>query len=189
MVAPAYAEELLYPLIEAGLLTINERGEVWRLGIMRGNRWNSAHLVTWLTHPRRAENSTGPDDYLQVRVMSRGVRHHVAAHRLVWRHFHGSIPVGLTINHRNGIKTDNRPANLELATFSEQQIHARTVLFRGRLDQFGTANAMAKLTTDQVQEIRRRRALGEKLTSIAVDYPVRMQQISKIYRGDRRSLG
>ncbi|MGX2041495.1 DUF5131 family protein [Methylocaldum sp. MU1018] len=33
----------------------------------------------------------------------------------------------MTINHKNGIKTDNRPENLELATCSEQHIHALRV--------------------------------------------------------------
>ena len=121
--------------------------------------------------------------------MVRRERHYAMAHRVVWRHLHGPIPQGLTINHKNGVKTDNRPANLELASYSEQQIHARGVLRRGRLNQFGTSNAMAKLTTEQVQEICSRRAQGEKLTAIAADFGVAMQTVSKVARGERRSLG
>lgn len=118
-----------------------------------------------------------------------GKRWHAMAHRLVWLHFHGRIPDGLTVNHKNGIWTDNRPDNLELATPSEQQIHALHVLRRGRVNQYGMNNAMVKLTPQQVGEIRARRACGELLESIAADYPVRMQQISRIARGDRRSRG
>lgn len=116
-------------------------------------------------------------------------RWHAMAHRLVWFHFEGLIPQGLTINHKNGIWTDNRMANLELATASEQSMHALHVLRRGRLNQYGTRNAMAKLTSAQVAEIRARRAAGEKLLPLAVEYGVQFQHISRIVRGDRRTRG
>jgi hypothetical protein len=114
---------------------------------------------------------------------------HALAHRLVWRHFEGPIPGDLTVNHKNGVWTDNRPSNLELATYTEQAQHARNVLRRGRLDQFGERNAMAKLTTEQVQEICSRRADGELLRVIAEDYPISFKTVSQIAKGRRRSRG
>ena len=39
------------------------------------------------------------------------------AHRLVWLYVHGEMPSG-ELDHRNGIKTDNRFANLRLASNS-----------------------------------------------------------------------
>lgn len=45
-------------------------------------------------------------------------------HRLVWEAFHGAIPPGFEVNHRNGDKTDNRLENLELVTRSENMAHA-----------------------------------------------------------------
>lgn len=45
-------------------------------------------------------------------------------HRLVFEAFKGPIPKGLEINHKNGIKHDNRLENLELVTKSENLKHA-----------------------------------------------------------------
>lgn len=39
-----------------------------------------------------------------------------SAHRLAWVHMHGSIPKGLTIDHINECKYDNKISNLRLAT-------------------------------------------------------------------------
>ncbi|HEY8684216.1 MAG TPA: HNH endonuclease [Chloroflexota bacterium] len=122
--------------------------------------------------------------------MLNGRRHNGLAHRLVWRHFNGPIPDGLTINHRNGVKNDNRPENLEIVTPSENAKHAVRVLKVGRTaHQNGEANHAAKLTAQQVQEIRMMRASGERLLSIAAAFGVTFQAISKIARGDRWRSG
>ncbi|MFG2001745.1 HNH endonuclease signature motif containing protein [Spirillospora sp. NPDC048911] len=186
MVAPKFREEDVYPAVLLGDLEIDSQGRVWRVAARRGDRWTGEVRVIPCAR-RRAENVTGK--YLQVRVMFDGIRYHALAHRLVWKHFVGPIPEGLTINHKNGRQQDNRPSNLELATPKEQARHARDVLRRGRLDQYGERNAMAKLSTEQVREICSRRASGEALQSIADHFGVRMQHISRIARGDRRSLG
>ena len=186
MVYPLNRENEVYEAVLRGELTIDPEGRVWRIAARRGLRYTGgSHLIP--CEPRRAEKEA--DDYLQVRVMFEGHRAHALAHRLVWRHFNGPIPEGLTVNHKNGHHAENGPGNLELATYQEQAVHARQVLRRGRLDQFGPRNAMVKLTTEQVQEICSRRASGERLTAIAADYGVAMQTVSKIARGDRRSLG
>lgn len=187
MVATRFRENDIYPAVESGELEIDQEGRIWRLMRRQGNRW-TGQTRTVACLPRRAEREqTG--EYLQVRVMFNGTRVCALAHRLVWRHFNGLIPINLTINHKNGTKSDNRPNNLELATYSDQAVHALRVLHRGRVDQFGERNAMVKLSITQVEEIRARRAAGELLRVIAVDYDVREQQISRIARGERRFRG
>ena len=54
--------------------------------------------------------------YLRLTLMGREYR----LHRLVWLWVYGDhIPDGMTIDHINGVKTDNRVCNLRLATSAQ----------------------------------------------------------------------
>lgn len=86
------------------------------------------------------------------RVNIRGTER--AAHRVVWEAVHGPIPDGLTINHINGIKHDNRPPNLELATQSEQVAHAYRIGLRVGNGNKGVQRG-SRLTADQADQLRR----------------------------------
>ncbi|WP_414691469.1 HNH endonuclease [Noviherbaspirillum sp.] len=52
------------------------------------------------------------------------------AHRAVWTLFRGEIPEGTDLNHMDGDKTNNNPANLELATRSQNHLHAYQMKLR-----------------------------------------------------------
>ncbi len=124
---PTNTEEIVYRAVQMGELQIDEEGRIWRTAARKWNRWEQT-TVAIACKMRRAENTKGA--YLRIRVMFGLKRTYTLAHRLVWRHFNGPIPPGLTINHKNGKKKDNRPENLELATYSEQIRHAIKVLGR-----------------------------------------------------------
>lgn len=166
---PKNIEDQVYQLVTVGKLIIDAEGRVWRV-TQKGMH--------------RAEKFTGA--YLQVRAMLNGIRHHSLAHRLVWRHFKGPIPSGLTVNHKNGVKTQNHPDNLELATYSEQIIHVRSILRKAL--QNGERNNNASLSDTQVMTIRERRSAGESLKRIAADFNVSDRTISKIALNQRRVL-
>lgn len=90
------------------------------------------------------------DGYLRLKLHSRNSYKYRFVHRLVLLAFRG--PSGLEVNHKNGIKTDNRLLNLEYATPLENTTHAISMgLFNTR----GESNGRAKLTESDVRYIRR----------------------------------
>lgn len=62
--------------------------------------------------------------YLHIRLYKKGKQFTFRSHRIVYSTFIGQIGDGLEINHKNGIKHDNRLCNLESCTHSENIIHA-----------------------------------------------------------------
>jgi hypothetical protein len=70
------------------------------------------------------------EGYEFVRLHKDGKRHGKKVHRLIALAFLPNPEKKRTINHKNGIKTDNRLENLEWATHSENTLHAYRVLKR-----------------------------------------------------------
>ena len=76
-------------------------------------------------------------------------------HRLVADAFLGPCPIGHEVNHKNLDKADNRTANLEYVTRSENLLH-RSAAGIGR----GERNGTSVLTEAIVREIRARYRYG-----------------------------
>lgn len=103
----------------------------------------------------------------------------VFAHRIVADAFLGPIPNGLEVNHINGVKSDNRPENLEYVTKSENAKHAhKTKLATNK----GINNPRAKLNREAVEEIKRLRLEGLTFVSIAKMFGVAPETVSMAYR-------
>ncbi len=66
--------------------------------------------------------------YLDVMLYYKGQEKRCLVHKLVAIAFVEGWREGLEVNHKNGIKTDNRAENLEWVTASENNQHARDVL-------------------------------------------------------------
>lgn len=78
-------------------------------------------------------------------------------HKLIAAAFLGPIPEGMQINHKNGIKDDNRSENLEVVTPAENTRHTFRELGRvGRnvAPRRGSAHHNSVLTEDDVRRIR-----------------------------------
>lgn len=68
--------------------------------------------------------------YLQVKLNGVFYRQH----NFVWIMHNGDIPDGVTIDHKNKNKDDNRLDNLRLATARQQEIHRRVKGFTRQMD-------------------------------------------------------
>ncbi|MGK8887422.1 HNH endonuclease [Burkholderia gladioli] len=174
------SEKEVYKLVLAGELEIDMDGRIWRIAKRTHDRWTGGMKVTPCIRVRAEQKTTA--GYLQVRAMIDGKRHYAAAARLVWLHFNGPIPQGLTANHKDGVKDRNNPANLELATYSEQRHHAIQALGAGHHDVRGSLHPKTKLTESQVMEIRRLRATGLMVKDIAQRFGISQNAASQICR-------
>lgn len=168
----------------SGLFEIDSSGRVWRVakrhgrGVKRGGGYHKGARVS-LCRRVRAEWKQR-QGYLMVGAMINGESIVVGAHRLVWAQRNGPIPRGLTINHLNGDKADNRPQNLELATLSEQRRHALEVLGVRRNRPIGSKHPKTKLTEADVLEMRKLRDDGMMVKEIAAQYSMKPKAVSAI---------
>lgn len=89
----------------------------------------------------------------------------------------------MQINHKNGIKSDNRLANLEVVTPSENTQHAHKVLgYTPKRPPHvpGSKNGRALVTESDVHKIRERFRAGETQMSIAASFGITQTTVSRI---------
>ncbi len=66
--------------------------------------------------------------YVYINLHKDNISKTIKIHRIVAAAFIANTENKYSVNHKNGIKSDNRIENLEWATYSEQQKHAYSVL-------------------------------------------------------------
>lgn len=106
-------------------------------------------------------------------------------HRLVARAFvPGEFP-GASVNHKDGNKLNNVPENLEWLSLADNTRHQwRT----GLIDLRGEKHPLAKLTSDDVAEIRRRLLVGHRAVRLSKEFSVSVSLIYKIGDGTKRRV-
>jgi hypothetical protein len=107
-----------------------------------------------------------------------------SAHRMVADAFLGPIPSGMQVNHKNGVKGDPRVENLEIVSNGENRAHAYRVLgVKPNRGAIGLKNVHAKLTWDEVREMREKYAAGsESYRTLARAYKTTTTTISRIVK-------
>lgn len=113
--------------------------------------------------------------YGQFRIAGTGV----GAHRMAYALTKGPIPAGLEVLHDCDNRLCCNPAHLWTGTKADNR---QDCVAKGR-QAFGERQGSAKLTEDQVREIRQLHSEGKNLGLIAGSMNVSKQNISYIVRG------
>lgn len=95
-------------------------------------------------------------------------------HRIMMEAFHH--PSVLAVNHKNGIRSDNRIENLEYCTNKENSRHAVDILGKG----LGETHSQAKLTEKDVEFIRQNQCT---LKEVAIRFGISESHASSVRRG------
>ena len=136
--------------------------EIWK-AIPGFNRYEASNLGNIRTHDWKGSGKTvvlrpakSKKGYLAtVLINDEGESKNVKVHRMVAFAFLG-VPsnMSLTVNHKNHIKDDNRPENLEYMTALENAKEAQDNGLQVVLK--GERNGFSKLTEKEVLEIRKK---------------------------------
>jgi len=124
-----------------GWYEISDWGNIKRVKAGPGTfvgRYLKSHLDSW--------------GYRRANLCKNGKMCTVKVHRVVAAAFIGPCPSGKQVNHKNGVKDDNRPENLEYMTQSENNHHAYDTGLKSALH--GEDASGSKLTEEAVHKIR-----------------------------------
>ena len=106
--------------------------------------------------------------YGHIRLNTAGVITWDGPHRIVWKHSHGEIPKGMMVCHH----CDNRVcAEISHLFLGTAKANAADMIAKGRSLK-GERQSQAKLTEDQVCEIREKWEGGRSQASIGREYRV-----------------
>lgn len=103
--------------------------------------------------------------YMRSSFYYEGALHGWLWHRFVAEAFLGKCPDGYEVNHKNGVRDDNRLCNLEYLTKGQNN---QLSYDSGRRDVAGERNANCKSTLSQIEEVCRILARGDYTTTVEI---------------------
>jgi len=105
-------------------------------------------------------------------------------HRVVAETFLGKPIFRMTVNHKNGIKTDNRLENLEWATFKENNDHARDT---GLNKQHGNNTNLTKFSEQLVHAMKKvKEKYNTPVKELADLFNISTSHVYEILKGTTR---
>jgi len=123
------------------------------------------------------------DNYAYVSLYKNKIAKNKKIHRLVAQHFISNPENKLEVNHKNGIKTDNRVDNLEWCTRSENVNHA---IINNFYKNSGENNYNSKFSQNQINIIRKKyKNGGISITCLAKEFNISISGMSNIINHKR----
>lgn len=101
-------------------------------------------------------------------------RKNLPIHRIVYAKFKGKLDPEMTINHINGVRSDNRPLNLEMVTQGKNNEH------RYRVTKSGPVIGNKRINDQIAASIRADRIEGVSYKDLALKYNVCKSTISYV---------
>lgn len=121
-----------------------------------------------------------PEGYVKLRLHNKnGKAQNIRAHRLIAQTFFGDKGPLKVVNHKNGIKSDNRTENLEWVSSGQNQKHAYDRGFRKK----GEQHWKNKLSENCVREIKILFSQGTTISRIAKKFEIGMSTAYAIKTG------
>jgi hypothetical protein len=111
-------------------------------------------------------------------VSSNGRSQKLYVHILVATAFHGPRPDGMQCRHLNGNRSDSRPENLAWGTISENQMDRVPHGTSNR----GEMHGMAKLSIQQINEIRSLVSSGKSVAFVAKQFNISASHVYSVTR-------
>jgi hypothetical protein len=149
---------------------VGDDGSLW--SIKWYAKWRKRKVSRWRERPGRRS-------YWFVCLTSGGVKHLIYIHILVLTVFKGPPQPGQEVRHKNGNRHDSRLDNLAWGTRAEnmedKKLHGTHPT--------GSKNPRARITEDQVVQIRQRHAAGERQCDLADEYGIPRVTVNHICTG------
>ena len=161
--------------------------EVSNQGSVRSWR-NNGPGVALRAEPRAVGPSVKNNGYLSVNLWADGKRSSISVHRLVLSAVVGPAKDGQVCRHLDGDKKNNRAANLAWGTASDNMQDAVRHGTHSGLHRYGADHYKAKLTPEQVLEIRRLTANGNSRHKVAEMLGISEGNVSYVIYGGWKSV-
>lgn len=161
---------------------VSSFGRIKSMPKKRVSKTKNAFGVVFYTKEKILTQTKSSTGYLNLTLSINGVKHQKLVHILVANAFliNENLP---EVNHKNGIKVDNRISNLEWITKSDNIKHSYSI---GLIDKKGEKHHFVKITEDDVRNIRGlKETTNIKNVDLANKFNVSQQTICDILK--RRS--